>query len=85
MRIPMHSAMIRLHPMPKRAPFFALSYFPAPRFWLIKVVRAMEKQVIGRKPKPSTLEYAPHPATARFPKLLILDWTTTLAREMIEF
>ena len=56
MMIPMHSAIIRLQIIPKRAPFFALSYFLAPRFWLIKVVRDIEKQVIGRKPNPSTLE-----------------------------
>ena len=34
----------------------ARSYCFAPRFWLIKVVSAREKQVIGKKPKPSTLE-----------------------------
>lgn len=38
------------------SPLFARPYSFAPRFWLIKVVRAKAKQVMGRKPKPSTLE-----------------------------
>ena len=36
--------------MPKRAPRFARSYRRAPRFWLMKVVRAMEK-AFGSRPQ----------------------------------
>ena len=50
------SARVMEQRMPKRAPLLARSYCFAPRFWLIKVVSAREKQVIGKKPKPSTLE-----------------------------
>ena len=45
----------------------------------------MEKQVMGKNPKPSIFEYAPQPATAIFPKLLMLDCTTTFAMEITEF
>jgi len=55
-RRPTSSAVMTEHRMPKRAPFLARSYLPAPRFWLMKVVMDIAKQVIGRKPKPSILE-----------------------------
>ena len=85
MRMPMSSATPTAHSRPKRAPLFARSNFPAPRFCPIKVVRAITKLEIGRKAKPSTLVYAPQPATAMVPKALMLDCTSTLARAIAEF
>lgn len=38
---------------------FARSYFCAPRFWLMKVVMAMLKLVMGMKAKPSILDCEP--------------------------
>ena len=56
--------------MMSQMPFFTRSYFFAPRFCPIKVVMARVKQVMGRKPKPSILEYAPQPATAVMPNTI---------------
>ena len=64
---------------------FTRSGWPAPTFWLTKVANAIEKQVTGRKAKPSTLLHAPQPAMAYAPKELMLDCTITLAIEMTEF
>ena len=52
---PMHSAASTEASRPKRQPAFTRSSFPAPMFWPMKVVRAREKQVMGRNTKPSTL------------------------------
>ena len=41
--------------IPKRAPFLARSNSLAPRFWLINVVVAILKLVIGKNAKPSIL------------------------------
>ena len=71
--------------MPKRIPLRTRSGLPAPTFWLTKVASAIEKQVTGRKAKPSTLAYAPQPAMALAPKELMLDCTMTFASEMTEF
>lgn len=70
---------------PNFMPFFTRSGWPAPTFWLTKVANAIEKQVTGRKAKPSTLLYAPQPAMACAPNELMLDCTMTLAIEMTEF
>ena len=70
---------------PKCAPCLARSYSPAPRFWLTKVVSASAKAVMGRKPKPSILEYAPAPAIAVAPNRFTPDWTKILPMEIMEF
>ena len=59
--------------IPNLAPFLALSNKPAPKFWLVNVVKAVQNQVIGRKAKPSNLKYPPHPAIAISPKALMFD------------
>ena len=69
----MISATITDTVVPNLAPSLALSILPAPRFWLTNVVIAIAKLVIGKNANPSTLEYAPAPAIAYSPKLLILD------------
>ena len=61
-RQPISSASPSPHAIPKQAPFFTLPVCPAPRFWLINVVSAIEKHVIGKNTKPSILKYAPQPA-----------------------
>ena len=53
---PINSASTTEQRMPNRTPFFTRSYCRAPRFCPTKVARAMAKQVMGRKAKPSTLE-----------------------------
>ena len=68
--MPISSAAASEQRMPKRAPRRARSNSRAPRFWPTKVVSAIWKLVIGRKAKPSILEYAPQPATAIVPKEL---------------
>ena len=82
---PTTSAMSTEHRHPNFMPFFTRSGRPAPTFWLTNVASAMAKQVTGRKAKPSTLLYAPHPAMACAPNELMLDCTMTLAIEMTEF
>ena len=54
MAMPTASISSREQSRENRIPFFTRSVFPAPRFWLTKVVTAMEKAVTGRKQKPST-------------------------------
>ena len=56
MATPINSASTTEQRMPNRTPFFTRSYCRAPRFCPTKVDRAMAKQVMGRKAKPSTLE-----------------------------
>ena len=51
----------------------------------MKVVSAKVKLVIGRKPKPSILEYAPQPACASAPKSLMFVCTTTFASAITAF
>ena len=65
------SAMSTEHRHPNFMPFFTRSGWPAPTFWLTNVASAMAKQVTGRKAKPSTLLYAPHPAMACAPNELM--------------
>jgi len=65
--------------------FFCPVIFLCAQILTDKCGQSHRKQVIGRKPNPSTLEYAPHPATASLPKLLILDCTTTFAMAITEF
>ena len=50
---------------------------------ILKVVIAIVKLVIGKKPNPSILEKAPTPAIAISPNELMLDCTTTLALSLI--
>ena len=83
--MPISSAQMIVTSIPKRAPFFVRSYCFAPRFCPTKVVSAIVKLVIGRKPNPSIFEYAPQPAIATSPKELIFDCTTTFANAIIEF
>ena len=71
--------------MPNFMPLRTRSYWPAPTFWLTKVASAIEKQVTGKKAKPSTLLYAAQPAMAWEPKALMLACTMTFASEMTEF
>lgn len=82
---PMNSASIIAQTIPKRAPFFARPYSRAPRFWLVYVVSAMVKLVIGKKAKPSSLLYVPQAAMAIFPKVLMFACTITFAKPMTEF
>ena len=52
---PMVSAAATAERSPNRQAERTRSSYPAPKFWLMKVVRASEKQVMGRNTKPSTL------------------------------
>ena len=55
MLTPTTSAISTEHRQPNFIPFLTRSGWPAPTFWLTKVASAIEKQVTGRKAKPSTL------------------------------
>lgn len=65
--------------------FFARSALPAPRFWLTKVVSAMDMLMIGRNAIPSSFAKAPCPEIANAPNVLIFDWTTRFPMLMTEF
>ncbi len=58
-QIPTSSAIAIPNATPITEPFFARSAFPAPRFWLTKVVSAMDMLMIGRKAIPSSFAKAP--------------------------
>ena len=70
---------------PMAEPFFARSALPAPRFWLTKVVSAMDMLMIGRNAIPSSFAKAPCPEIANAPNVLIFDWTTRFPMLMTEF
>ena len=82
---PMLSAITTEAMIPKREPFFARSWSPAPRFCPTKVVSDIVKLITGRNAKPSSLEYAPYAAIATLPKALMFDCTMTFAKPITEF
>ena len=83
--IPTISAIEILQRIPIRAPFFALSYFFAPRFCPINVGSEIDMLVIGRKANPSILLYAPTPDIAYEPNELMLVCTTIFPILITEF
>lgn len=85
MQIPASSAITIPNATPITEPFFARSAFPAPRFWLTKVVSAMDMLMIGRNAIPSSFAKAPCPEIANAPNVLIFDWTTRFPTLITEF
>ena len=82
---PISSANATPDTIPNAAPFFALSYFFAPRFCPINVGSEIDMLVIGRKAKPSILLYAPTPDIAYEPNELMLVCTTIFPILITEF